>query len=177
MHGRLCRVALALVALGLVVAGAARADERNDKLPCRAAEHHQFDFWIGHWDVFLPNGNKAGENRIESIEGGCALLEQWSGTRGPTGKSLNIYDGLRRVWHHAADPAHHLVAAAGWQRASALGELQGRQDLEHRVRWQVRQEEAALVVRPRPAGPKGPDPLGGREQRQQGGRFTRRVRT
>jgi hypothetical protein len=99
MHGRLRRVALALVALGLVVAGAARADERNDKLPCRAAEHHQFDFWIGHWDVFLPNGNKAGENRIEVIEGGCALLEQWSGTRGPTGKSLNIYDGLRRVWH------------------------------------------------------------------------------
>jgi hypothetical protein len=143
MQALLRSVALALVALGL--AGAARADERNDKAPCSAAEHHQFDFWIGHWDVFLPNGNKAGENRIEAIEGGCALLEQWSGRR---------------------------------QRASALGKLQGRrQDLEHRVRRQVRQEEAAVVVRPRPAARRGLIPLGGREQSEQGGRFMRRART
>jgi hypothetical protein len=85
--------------LGMAVAGSAIAGDRNDKSPCNAAEHHQFDFWIGHWEVFLPNGNKAGENRIEAIEGGCALLEQWSGARGPTGRSLNIYDALRRVWH------------------------------------------------------------------------------
>ena len=36
---------------------------------------------------------------IEPIEGGCALFEQWTGARGPTGKSLNIYDALRRIWH------------------------------------------------------------------------------
>ena len=85
--------------VGLAIAGSASAGDRYDKTPCSAPEHHQFDFWIGQWEVFLPNGNKAGENRIEAVEGGCALLEQWSGTRGPTGKSLNIYDGLRRVWH------------------------------------------------------------------------------
>jgi hypothetical protein len=96
MHIVLRSIALAL---GLALAGLALADERNDKAPCSAPEHHQFDFWIGHWDVFLPNGNKAGENRIEVIEGGCALLEQWKGARGPTGKSLNIYDALRRTWH------------------------------------------------------------------------------
>lgn len=88
----------ALLIAAAVAAGGAVAD-KNAPSPCSAAEHHQFDFWIGHWEVFLPNGNKAGENRIESIEGGCALLEQWSGARGPTGKSLNIYDALRRVWH------------------------------------------------------------------------------
>jgi len=96
MHTLLCGVVLGFC---LAVTGAASAGERNDKSPCSAAEHHQFDFWIGHWDVFLPNGNKAGENRIESVEGGCALLEQWSGARGSTGKSLNIYDALRRIWH------------------------------------------------------------------------------
>lgn len=69
--------------------------------PCTAPEHRQFDFWLGHWDVFMPNGDKAGENRIEAIEGGCALLERWTGTRGPTGRSLNIYDARRKVWHQS----------------------------------------------------------------------------
>jgi hypothetical protein len=23
---------------------------------CASAEHHQFDFWIGDWDVALPDG-------------------------------------------------------------------------------------------------------------------------
>jgi hypothetical protein len=89
-------LALVWCALALT-SGAASAGDKP--AACSAAEHHQFDFWIGHWDVFLPNGNKAGENRVESVEGGCALLEQWSGVRGPTGKSLNIYDALRRTWH------------------------------------------------------------------------------
>jgi hypothetical protein len=87
------------LAAGLAMAGAACAGERNDKSPCSGPEHRQFDFWIGHWDVYLPNGNKAGENHIEPVEGGCVLLEQWTGARGPTGKSLNIYDALRRIWH------------------------------------------------------------------------------
>jgi hypothetical protein len=81
------------VALLLPLAAAAQ------RAPCSAPEHRQFDFWIGHWDVFMPDGKKAGENRIEAIEGGCALLEQWTGARGPTGKSLNIYDGERKRWH------------------------------------------------------------------------------
>ena len=34
---------------------------------CQTVEHRQFDFWIGHWDVFVPSGKKAGQNRIEVI--------------------------------------------------------------------------------------------------------------
>jgi hypothetical protein len=32
--------------------------------PCAGAEHHQFDFWIGDWDVTTPDGKPAGRNRI-----------------------------------------------------------------------------------------------------------------
>jgi len=56
--------------------------------PCQAIEHRQFDFWVGQWDVFGPAGKKVGENKIELIADGCALLEQWSGNGGVTGKSL-----------------------------------------------------------------------------------------
>ena len=68
---------------------------------CRSAEHRQFDFWIGEWDVFLPNGSKAGDSRIESISAGCALLENWSGRGGFSGKSLNSYDSEDKRWHQS----------------------------------------------------------------------------
>jgi hypothetical protein len=66
---------------------------------CQTVEHRQFDFWVGHWDVFVASGRKAGQNRIEVIADGCALLEQWTGGGGVTGKSLNIYDTHDRRWH------------------------------------------------------------------------------
>jgi hypothetical protein len=67
--------------------------------PCSSAANRQFDFWIGTWSVFDPSGALAGENRIESINNGCALLENWSGARGLSGKSLNVYDATDRLWH------------------------------------------------------------------------------
>ena len=44
-------------------------------------------------------GQPAGDNRIEKILGGCALLENWTGAGGMSGKSLNFYDPLREHWH------------------------------------------------------------------------------
>ena len=81
---------------------------------CQSAEYRQFDFWVGSWDVFLPNGEKAGENRIEPISAGCALLENWSGRGGFTGKSLNIYDRDDKRWHQTwVDSSGGLLMIAG----------------------------------------------------------------
>jgi hypothetical protein len=66
---------------------------------CERPEHRQFDFWIGEWDVTLPNGNKAGTNRIQSINAGCALREEWTGAGGTTGTSLNAFDAISGRWH------------------------------------------------------------------------------
>lgn len=88
--------------LALFAAGAACAQAPAPAPPpkaCAAPVHRQFDFWIGRWDVFLPNGNKAGENVIESIADGCALLESWTGRGGVTGKSLNVHDARDGRWH------------------------------------------------------------------------------
>ncbi len=65
------------------------------------AEQRQFDFWIGHWDVFDPTGAKVGENLIEPFANGCALAEHWTGTSGVTGRSLNMYDPTDKQWHQA----------------------------------------------------------------------------
>lgn len=66
---------------------------------CTAAEHRQFDFWLGEWDVTVPNGSAAGVNRITSINGGCALREEWTGASGFTGTSINAYDASSGRWH------------------------------------------------------------------------------
>lgn len=91
-------LALAAIAALGAAAGATAQTPVAGK-PCQDVEHRQFDFWVGRWDVFVPSGKRAGENRIEVIADGCALLEQWTGTRGVTGKSLNIYDASDRRWH------------------------------------------------------------------------------
>ncbi len=81
---------------------------------CTSAEYRQFDFWLGTWDVFQPDGQKAGENRIETIGAGCALLESWSGRGGFTGKSLNIYDRDDKRWHQTwVDSSGGLLIIAG----------------------------------------------------------------
>ena len=83
----------------VLVAFSALANAQAPAPACTAAEHHQFDFWLGDWDVKTPDGKPAGSNHIEAIAKGCALLENWTGAKGGTGKSLNIYDASRKLWH------------------------------------------------------------------------------
>jgi hypothetical protein len=45
--------------------------------PCAAAEHRQFDFWLGDWEVRDATGKLVGHNGIEAAHNGCALIEHW----------------------------------------------------------------------------------------------------
>lgn len=67
--------------------------------PCAAPEYRQFDFWVGAWDVYNPQGQTVGANRITVEQGGCVLHEHWTGAKGGTGESFNIYDRARGAWH------------------------------------------------------------------------------
>ena len=88
-----------LGAIGLLSASFAQAQPPPASPPnCDAAVRRQFDFWVGDWSVTV-GGKPAGENRIEKILNGCALLENWTGAGGMSGKSLNFYDPLREQWH------------------------------------------------------------------------------
>lgn len=69
--------------------------------PCSTPEHRLFDFWMGEWEVRGPKGAVVGTNRIERIENGCALQENWAGTGGVTGRSINAYSSADRQWHQA----------------------------------------------------------------------------
>jgi hypothetical protein len=90
----------ALLALTFVQAAATPAPAPRPD--CRAAEHRQFDFWVGDWDVVPygtpPKPGQPARNTITKIQDGCALLEQWTAPTN-TGQSLNIYDRSRGEWH------------------------------------------------------------------------------
>lgn len=101
-----------------VVASAAAAQPPRD---CASAEHRQFDFWIGEWDVQDGSGKTAGHNRITSIHGGCALREEWRGASGFTGSSLNVYDRERRRWHQTwVDSSGGLLQLEGTYAGGAM---------------------------------------------------------
>ena len=81
---------------------------------CRTAEHRQFDFWIGRWQVFTPDGQKAGDNVIEADADGCVLVERWRGGGGFSGLSLNSWDSGAKLWRqHWVDNQGGLLRLAG----------------------------------------------------------------
>lgn len=66
---------------------------------CTAAEHRQFDFWVGYWDVY-PTGKDTlvAHSLIEKLYGGCAIRENWLPLKGTGGGSLNAYRPEQKVW-------------------------------------------------------------------------------
>lgn len=62
--------------------------------------YHQFDFWIGKWDVYkYGTDTLAGKSHIESIIDGVGLLENYSVAKGKyVGKSLNKYNPAKHRW-------------------------------------------------------------------------------
>ncbi len=66
---------------------------------CAGAEHRQFDFWVGDWEVTDANGEVAGTNEITRVANGCGLSEYWRGAAGRNGTSLNWYDPAGGEWH------------------------------------------------------------------------------
>lgn len=73
------------------------------RVPCSSPQFRQFDFWIGEWDVFGLNGNKAGDSKISLILDSCIILEEWTsagvqqGLR-YAGKSFNTWNGPAKQW-------------------------------------------------------------------------------
>ncbi len=96
---------------------------------CGSAEHRQFDFWIGDWEVYGPNGKLAGTNRVEKILAGCVLQENWESVQGGQGKSFNMYFSRdktwRQTWVDGAGGRLDLVGGLAAERMVLRGEMAG----------------------------------------------------
>lgn len=77
--------------------------------PCLDPAYHDFDFWVGDWNVtnrFLQPDTTwvvagAATNRVYSVLNGCAIIEHWKGNMGPRpirGFSIRAYDAIKEKW-------------------------------------------------------------------------------
>lgn len=139
---RVAVVAIALVAGGSAALGQEPVKDTAAPAPCGTEEFDQFAFWVGTWDVFDGEGKQVGENRITRILDGCVLLEEWAGATGHRGRSFNIYDARRGVWHQTwVDHTGLLLVLEGGLRDGSMV-LEGRLDrpdsdspIDNRVTW------------------------------------------
>ena len=93
-----------ILLLALLLTGSIRMTAEAATPPalmrCTGAEHRQFDFWVGEWDVFggSQGDRPVGSSRIERSENGCWLVERWRGASGNHGTSTNAWDAQQRTW-------------------------------------------------------------------------------
>src|SRR5436190_5534558 len=75
-------------------------DREKKRRPCLySPAARQFDFWVGEWNVFNPQGQQAGTSVIQQVAEGCGILENWTDRFGTTGKSINFYDPQAQKWN------------------------------------------------------------------------------
>jgi hypothetical protein len=95
--------------------------------PCADNADHQFDFWIGNWDIVEVEHPSAivAHARIEAILKGCVLHEIFEGVDGHGGESFSIYDATRRIWHQSwvTDHGQLLTIEGEWRNGAIC--LQG----------------------------------------------------
>lgn len=64
---------------------------------CDEAIYHRLDFWVGEWEV-RAGGEAVGQNRIDKVLGGCALVEHWRSAGGGEGRSLFYVVPAEGIW-------------------------------------------------------------------------------
>jgi tetratricopeptide (TPR) repeat protein len=68
--------------------------------PCsKEPRNRDFDFWIGDWNCYRTGTDVlSGYSHVESIAGGCAILENFTSIQSYDGKSFNFYDTITGKW-------------------------------------------------------------------------------
>ncbi len=113
------KTVLCLVPLLLAVSSLAHA--QTPPPGCTSAESHQFDFWVGRWEVFPAASpqTKIADSLIEKLYMGCAVRENWmplaTKAQGGGGGSLNAYNPATGKWRQTwLDPGGFADFTGGW---------------------------------------------------------------
>ena len=111
MTRSLCLALLGL--LGALIQAPAPAQATQ---ACKTAEHRQFDFWVGTWDVSPTGQDKVvARSVIENLYGDCVIRENWMPVSGTPGGSMNTYDPADGRWHQVwMDAANARVSFDGY---------------------------------------------------------------
>jgi len=123
-------LAILIAAMAAVQGGsaapAAVVPAPNASAACTSAEHHQFDFWVGRWDVYGPKGKLQAHSLIEKLYDGCGIRENWMPLAGSGGGSLNIYLPGEKHWEQfwIDSAGSRAIFDGGWNGTAMV--IQGR---------------------------------------------------
>lgn len=102
---------------------------------CAPEIYHQFDYWVGEYNVVDTSGTKIAESSIKSVAAGCAISETWRPIGGPEGVSISWYNPQDEMWHQ------QWVGGSGWIAWFDGGLVDG---------------NMTLTTKPNPAAPNAP---------------------
>ena len=91
-------ISAAIAAMLFAQEAAAPAAPRPAPPKCEGETYEAFDFWVGEWEVFGPDGKKQANSRIEKVSAGCAIRETWMPLQGGGGTSSTAYDPKTGTW-------------------------------------------------------------------------------
>jgi len=121
-------VMILLLSCLLAANGIHAEPQQQAPLPLCAADGspwRDFDFFIGDWDVFDPDGGQRyGRNTLVASEQGCLLMGSWVNVNGGTGSSMNVYDPLKQQWRQI------------WQSPPSFIDQYGRLDEQGRMQME-----------------------------------------
>ena len=87
------------ICLALSVIGHASFCQPRNNCACCTEHYREFNFWLGKWKVYNPEGKIAGENTITVQQDSCMILENWVSTSsGFRGTSCNFYNRTKNKW-------------------------------------------------------------------------------
>jgi hypothetical protein len=84
----------------LIFIGASTVANASNTVGCNTAQSHQFDFWVGTWNVFpnVKGAQQVATSLIESLYSGCGIRENWMPLNGSNGGSMNAYSQVTGQW-------------------------------------------------------------------------------
>lgn len=132
--------ALALLAATAAVGPSSAAADAPAVRDCSASEYRRLDFKLGDFDVTGMEGAKAGVSRVESLLGGCLMVEHWQGAISGYGQAFFYYDRVGRRWHttFVNDDGDALVMSGDFEGDALVfrgdGTISGFVG-EHRMAW------------------------------------------
>jgi hypothetical protein len=100
---------------------AAAAPTPSAAAPCTSPEFHQFDFWVGRWDVYGPKGKQVAHSLIEKVYG-CGIRENWMPFNHQDGGSLSIYVPHEKRWEQfwIDSGGSRVIFTGGWNGSAMV---------------------------------------------------------
>ena len=96
---------------------------QNDMVAINTSEtpYSDFDFVVGSWDFYTPDGTKIGVQTYTKREDGHLIVEEWQLSSGETGLGMSFVDPKTGLWRQVwMSPMYHIDYSGGIDENGAM---------------------------------------------------------